>query len=88
MTSADKVLRVALAWNHLVNICTGSDAGILEDFDLSLYHPSGKLVASTTGPNSTLKVINYTLKTYGEYTIKLKNYGVGSVSGPVQVDIA
>jgi len=75
---AGERVRVALAYDS--NPSADYLTDVLEaDLDLQLLNPSGTVVAASAGVDSW-EIIDYTVPTEGDYTIRIKN-NVGSLSG-------
>lgn len=74
VTSSDLVLRVALAWKQPVYNTTTGSAGNLLDFDMILKDPNGNVVARSNGSKNNMELIDYTVTSYGTYTIEITRF--------------
>lgn len=85
VTSSDLVLRVALAWKQPVTTMSGSNAGNLLDFDLVLKDPNGNVVARSNGSKNNVELIDYTVTSYGTYTIEITRFDTYGTTTDVAV---
>ncbi len=85
VTSSDLVLRVALAWKQPVTTMSGSSAGNLIDFDMVLKDPNGNVVARSNGSKNNMELIDYTVTSYGTYTIEITRFDTYGTTTDVAV---